>query len=46
MQHSTDRILTTHVGNLPRPRPLREVMKSRFNGQAVDEGAYSDHARA
>ncbi len=41
MQHSTDRILTTHVGSLPRPRPLLDMMKSRFNGQAVDEEAYA-----
>jgi len=41
MQHSTDRILTTHVGSLPRPRPLLDMMKRRFNAGAVDEHAYA-----
>src|SRR5688500_15385132 len=35
MQRSTDRILTTHVGSLPRPADLRE-MWSKQSGSAED----------
>lgn len=36
MKRSTDRILTTHVGSLPRPDALIELMFARAEGQAVD----------
>jgi len=36
MQHSTDRILTTHVGSLPRPADLLDLMKARAEGEAYD----------
>ncbi len=41
MKSSTDRILTTHVGSLPRPDDLFEMMLARMDGKAVDEAAYA-----
>ncbi|MGZ5939335.1 MAG: cobalamin-independent methionine synthase II family protein [Rhizomicrobium sp.] len=38
--HSTDRILTTHVGSLPRPAPLRALLAKQHQGEAVDPAAY------
>ena len=29
MKHSTDRILTTHVGSMPRPPELRAMLDAR-----------------
>jgi 5-methyltetrahydropteroyltriglutamate--homocysteine methyltransferase len=40
IQHSTDRILTTHVGSLPRPADLLDVMKTRVAGMPHDRTAY------
>jgi 5-methyltetrahydropteroyltriglutamate--homocysteine methyltransferase len=45
MQLSTDRILTTHVGSLPRPDDLFEVMLAKMDGQPVDETAYAERVR-
>jgi 5-methyltetrahydropteroyltriglutamate--homocysteine methyltransferase len=39
-QHSIGRILTTHVGSLPRPHALLDMMKARLAGQSGDEAAY------
>ena len=36
MLYSSDRILTTHAGSLPRPADLREMVTARANGQAFD----------
>ena len=36
MKTSTDRILTTHTGSLPRPRPLIDLILRREKGEAVD----------
>ena len=36
MQRSTDRIYTTHVGSLARPRELLDLMKAAAQGHAVD----------
>jgi len=36
MQLSKDRILTTHVGSLPRPEGLRSALISKHMGQQVD----------
>jgi 5-methyltetrahydropteroyltriglutamate--homocysteine methyltransferase len=35
-----DRILTTHVGSLPRPRELLDMMKARLSGAPYDRDAY------
>jgi len=41
MKRSTDRILTTHVGSLPRPKALLELGSSQ-NGPPADVGKYRD----
>jgi 5-methyltetrahydropteroyltriglutamate--homocysteine methyltransferase len=45
MKLSKDRILTTHVGSLPRPDELFEVMLDRMDGKPVDEKAYAAQVR-
>ena len=35
MKTSTERILTTHVGSIPRPDTVRELLRARLDGQAV-----------
>ena len=37
MKISTDRILTTHVGSLPRPSDLTELLMLEDQGVAVDQ---------
>lgn len=37
MTRSTDRILTSHVGSLPRPEGLLGLGRDRLSGQVVDE---------
>ncbi|HEX4329150.1 MAG TPA: epoxyalkane--coenzyme M transferase [Burkholderiales bacterium] len=39
MKHSTERILTTHTGSLPRPAELVKLYARRANGEAVEDGA-------
>src|SRR5258705_5996405 len=36
MQRSSDRILITHTGSLPRPRELTRLYSARARGEAVD----------
>jgi 5-methyltetrahydropteroyltriglutamate--homocysteine methyltransferase len=36
MRRSTDRILTTHTGSLPRPQGLRDLLTARETGQLYD----------
>ena len=43
MLTSKDRIITTHVGSLPRPEELVEVMIAQDQGKTVDPGEY--HAK-
>src|ERR1700726_3150159 len=45
MQRSANRILTTHVGSLPRPDDLFEMMLARMDGKPVDEAAYAARVR-
>ena len=40
MKTSTDRILTTHTGSLPRPKPLLDVIIGREKGDAIDLAAF------
>ncbi len=40
MKHSTDRILTSHVGSLPRPDGLIEANRIRLAGGATDEARF------
>jgi 5-methyltetrahydropteroyltriglutamate--homocysteine methyltransferase len=46
MNRSTDRILTTHTGSLPRPPDLIEIIRRRENGETVDEAAFRDRVRS
>jgi methionine synthase II (cobalamin-independent) len=36
MKTSTDRILTTHVGSLPRPESIKALLRARLSGQPVE----------
>ena len=40
MHHSADRMLTTHVGSLPRAERLLRLLVDREAGKAVDEAAF------
>ena len=40
MMHSTDRILTTHVGSLPRPPDLLEFLEARETGLNFEQPAF------
>ncbi len=40
MKTSTDRILTTHTGSLPRPQALADVIMGRERGEALDPAAF------
>jgi 5-methyltetrahydropteroyltriglutamate--homocysteine methyltransferase len=40
IQNNTDRIQTTHIGSLPRPHDLLDLMKAKLNHQPYDEKAY------
>jgi 5-methyltetrahydropteroyltriglutamate--homocysteine methyltransferase len=42
MKHSTDRILTTHVGSLIRPPALREFLAAKEAGKPFDQAAYAN----
>ena len=40
MKHSTDRILTTHVGSLIRPADLQDFLRARQSGKPYDEAGF------
>ena len=40
MRISTDHILTSHVGSLPRPDALIMANRARETGEAIDERAF------
>jgi 5-methyltetrahydropteroyltriglutamate--homocysteine methyltransferase len=46
MKRSTDRILTTHVGSLPRPDDLREMILQKQQGRTVDEAAFAARVKS
>src|SRR5712692_6115691 len=46
MQHSTDRILTTHAGSLARPADLLEMVRAKEAGQPYDHAALAARVRA
>ena len=46
MKLSTDRILTTHVGSLPRPDALADMLLQREAGEAVDAAAFGQAVSA
>jgi 5-methyltetrahydropteroyltriglutamate--homocysteine methyltransferase len=39
-QQNTDRIRTTHIGSLPRPHDLLDMLKAKLTRQPCDEGKY------
>jgi 5-methyltetrahydropteroyltriglutamate--homocysteine methyltransferase len=39
-QQNTDRIQTTHIGSLPRPHDLLDIMKAKLNKQPYDESEF------
>src|ERR1700730_11976397 len=43
MKHSTDRVLTTHVGRLPDPSNQAEIMRARASG---DQQKFDDLTKA
>src|SRR5207302_6301250 len=46
MKRSTERILTTHVGSLPRPPDLLDMMAAKDAGAAFDAQAHATRLRA
>ncbi len=40
VQQNTDRIQTTHIGSLPRPHALLDLMKAKYNGQPFDQAKF------
>jgi len=41
MKTSASRILTTHVGSMPRPESIKALLRARLAGQAVDDAQLS-----
>ena len=41
MKTSKDRILTTHTGSLPRPKPLIDLVMNRERGETIDAAAFA-----
>jgi 5-methyltetrahydropteroyltriglutamate--homocysteine methyltransferase len=46
MQRSTDRILTTHTGSLPRPPDLLAMIRAKASGVPVDQAALAKRVRS
>ena len=46
MKRSTDRILTTHTGSLPRPKDLLALLQEREEGRLRSEAALHDRTRS
>jgi 5-methyltetrahydropteroyltriglutamate--homocysteine methyltransferase len=46
MKRSTDRILTTHVGSLPRPDDLREMIIRKQRGEPIDGTALAARVKS
>ena len=45
MKRSIDRVLTTHVGSLPRPADLLDVVRAKEEGKPIDEKAHAARLR-
>lgn len=45
MKHSTERILTTHVGSLPRPPELLDITMAKVTGQPYDKNQWAEKVR-
>jgi 5-methyltetrahydropteroyltriglutamate--homocysteine methyltransferase len=46
MKRSTERILTTHVGSLPRPADLLDLVEAKQQGKPIEERAHAARLRA
>jgi 5-methyltetrahydropteroyltriglutamate--homocysteine methyltransferase len=46
MKHSTERILTTHVGSLPRPPDLLEMIQAKERGEAFDAATFAARVKS
>jgi len=46
MERSTDRVLTTHTGSLPRPDDLAATLIAKAKGEPVDEAALQERVRS
>ena len=46
MKRSTERILTTHTGSLPRPADLVDMLHRRDEGQDIQQSAVDARVRA
>ena len=46
MLYSTDRIMTTHAGSLPRPADLRDMVVAKANGEAYDAAVLAARLKA
>src|SRR5262249_45233260 len=46
MKRSTDRILTTHTGSLPRPDDLADMLYAKESGETVDRAAFETRVRS
>src|SRR3990167_8837960 len=46
MKRSTSRILTTHVGSLPRPQDLMVMMEAKRAGKPFDGEAFAPRLRS
>lgn len=46
MKRSTDRILTTHTGSLPRPKDLLGLLRDREEGRPIAEATLRDRTRS
>jgi 5-methyltetrahydropteroyltriglutamate--homocysteine methyltransferase len=45
MKRSTDRILTTHTGSLPRPADLIDLVRARELGESFDQARFDSRVR-
>ena len=45
IQQNTNRIQTTHIGSMPRPHTLLDIMKKKFAGEKIDEAAFDKMLR-
>ena len=46
MKQSTDRILTTHTGSLPRPAELQELLYVQERGEPFDQAIFEEKVRS
>ena len=46
MKHSSERILTTHTGSLPRPADLLEMIRANVAGDTVDPAAFAARVKS